>query len=95
MNSEWKKGFPKYTLGFSGYYLFEALLSDLFENGKVVEVYVKDDQWYKNSDGKLIPVEQIVGWRESYDCHTARIAIDDYVRKCGYGCAVKDNFVNA
>lgn len=93
MEHEWRKGFPRHTLGLAGYYLFEVLISDLLENNKVVEAYIKDGLWYKDGEGKN-PLEEVVGWRETYDCRTARIAIDEYVRKCGFGIS-KHNFGDA
>ena len=101
MAQEWRKGLPKHTWGLAGRYLFEVLLSDLFENNKVVEAYVKkdedgeNDQWHKNGEDKVIPVERVVGWRETFTCSEAKIAIDEYVRKSGYGAITKENFSQA
>jgi len=95
MEREWRTGFPKHTYGIAGYYLLEVLLSDLFEDGKAIEAYFKERRWHQNNDGKEIPTERVVGWRETFTCKEAKIAIDEYVRRGGYGAITKDNFSQA
>ena len=93
MEREWRTGFPKHNWGFGGHYSFEVLLSDLFENcnNKIVEAYFFEGRW--RYAGKEIPTERVIGWRETFTCADARLAVEIYVRKGGFGIS-KENFAD-
>ena len=77
-----KKGFPRPYMGQHKLYVFEIMLNDGTTREAVVAEIGHDDEveWEDPKTRETISTDKVLGWREIYNCDTARQDIDAFFR---------------
>jgi hypothetical protein len=77
-----RKGFPEQYMGQHKFYVFEIILNDGTTREAVVAGIGHDDEvaWADPKTMATIATSTVLGWRETYNCNSARQDIDAYFK---------------
>ena len=85
LNLLFRKGFPKAWMGQYKLFVFEIILNDGSKCEAVVDGTLNKDKnhrrllrWKNPETKELIPSENVLGWRETYNCDAAMQDINAY-----------------